>query len=106
MTDELLPVGSIVKIRFSKNKYMIMGYYVNDLEKQEKYDYVAVEYPIGLLSLNDVAGFSADYVKQVLHKGFETEESKEFLTKLKEEISKAEENKTVVQAQNIQRLGE
>lgn len=106
MTDELLPVGSIVKIRFSKKKYMIMGYYVSNPENKEIYDYVAVEYPIGLLSINDVAGFPADYVKHVIHKGYENEEGKEFLTKLKEEIAKSEKNKTVVQAQNIQRLGE
>jgi len=106
MTDELLPVGSIVRIRFSKLKYMIVGYYVNDIETKERYDYVAVNYPIGLLSVDDVAGFSADYVKKVLHRGLETENSKKFLTDLKREVEKAKANKTVVQADNIQKLYE
>ena len=104
MIDELLPVGSIVNIRFSKDKYMILGYYVNDRDTKERYDYIAVEYPIGLTSLNDVAGFSASRVKKVLHKGLETDNSKKFLINLKKEVDKAKLNKTVVQTQNITEL--
>ena len=106
MTDELLPVGSIVRIRFSKLKYMIVGYYVNDIETKERYDYVAVNYPIGLLSVDDVAGFSADYVKKVLHRGLETENSKKFLTDLKREVEKAKVNNTVVQKESINKVEE
>ena len=106
MTEELLPVGSIVRIRFSKLKYMIVGYYVNDLESKEKYDYVAVNYPIVLITVNDVAGFSAKNVKEVLHRGLETENSKKFLTNLKLEVDKAKNNNTAVQSENVQNLNE
>ena len=106
MKDGLLPVGSIVKIRFSKKKYMILGYYVGTMDKKDRYDYVAVEYPIGLTSLNDVAGFSEDYVKHVLHRGLETENSKKFLASLKAEVAKANKNNSAVKEQTINKLGE
>ena len=106
MTEELLPVGSIVKIRFSKNKYMILGYYVSDLETKEKYEYVAVEYPIGLININDVSGFPAKYVKKVLYRGLETENSKEFLINLKKEAEKSKVNNTVVKKESINKIEE
>jgi hypothetical protein len=104
--NELLPVGSLVKIRFSKEKYMIMGYYVNDQEKKENYEYVAVTYPLGLLTLNDVAGFDGNMIKQVIHKGYETEESKSFLKELKEEVEELKAKEKNINYQNIEHLGE
>ena len=106
MTEELLPVGSIVRIRFSKLKYMIVGYYANDHESKEKYDYVAVNYPIGLITINDVVGFSEKNVKEVLHRGLETENSKKFLINLKLEVDKAKNNNTAVQSEIVQNLNE
>ena len=106
MTEELLPVGSIVKIRFSKLKYMIIGYYTSDVNTKEKYDYVAVDYPIGLITMNDVAGFPMKNVKEVIHKGLETEDSKKFLTDLKREVDKAKLNNTVVQVVDDQKIDE
>ena len=76
-----LPVGSVVKIRFSKVDLMIIGFYTKD-EEGKLYDYCAVEYPIGLYNMNNLIMFNNDVVKKVIHKGYETEEDKKFKSDL------------------------
>lgn len=79
---ELLPVGSIVNIRLSKEKYMIMGFYTKDANTNEIYDYSAVVYPYGLVNLNDVTMFNKDLIKKVVYRGLDSEEDKLFKEKL------------------------
>ncbi len=88
MNKDLLPIGSIVKIRFSKMEFMIFGYYIKDKESEEVYDYVAITYPWGLLNLNDMAVFDRDLVKKVIHMGYVNEEEIKFKKELKEDKEK------------------
>lgn len=86
--NELLPVGSIVNIRFSKGKYMIIGFYTKDANTNEIYDYSAVVYPYGLINLNDVTMFNKDLIKKVVYRGFDSEEDKLFKDKLNDLVKK------------------
>jgi hypothetical protein len=91
INKDLLPVGSIVKIRFSKKLYMITGFYTKDSE-DNIYDYSAVEYPIGFHSFEDIQFFQRDYVKTLINLGFVTDKEKEF----KSNIKKVDKKKTSI----------
>ncbi len=82
INKDLLPVGSIVKIRFSKKLYMIMGFYTKNAEGNI-YDYSAVEYPLGFYNLNDIVFFNREYVKSLVNLGHVTDREKEFKANIK-----------------------
>lgn len=88
INKDLLPIGTIVKVRFSKMDFMIFGYYIKDNAKDDVYDYVALTYPWGLLNLNDMAVFDRDLVKKVVHMGYVNKEEINFKKELKEEKEK------------------
>ena len=90
MNNELLPVGSIVKIRFAKGKYCIMGFYPKDQKTGKKYQYVAVEYPLGLYDLDDVVAFDGERIRNVVKMGYETEEDKNYRKQVEEEMKAIE----------------
>ena len=93
LEKDLLPVGSVVSIRFNSKKFMIMGYGPIDKENNKIYDYCAVIYPIGLLSLNDVTLISRDFIKKVHHIGYITDEYKSFMPHVEEALKSEDANK-------------
>jgi hypothetical protein len=88
VSKDLLPVGTIVKVRFSKYEYMIFGFYIRDPEENKVYDYMAIPYPHGLLNLNDTIGLDRDMIKKVVHLGYINEEEKEYKKEIEEERKK------------------
>ena len=78
MNKGLLPVGTLVKLRMSKEKYCIIGFGVNDKNTGRIYDYAAVTYPIGLQSLDDTVAFDEGMIKRVIHIGYVTPEDMEY----------------------------
>ena len=83
---DILPVGSVVSIRFSKEKYMIIGFCTIDEETKKIYDYSAVRYPIGFESLNNINMFNKEVIKKIYHFGFFNDEHKEYEKKIKEAL--------------------
>lgn len=88
MNKDLLPVGTIVKVRFSKVEYMIFGFYIKDPNAEKPFDYCALPYPWGLLNLNDMVAFDRDVIKKVVHMGYVSEEEKQYKQELEEERKK------------------
>lgn len=91
LEKDFLPVGSVVSIRFNPNKFMIMGFCTIDGNTKKVYDYSAVLYPVGLVSLDDVVMFNRDVVKKIHHLGYINEEEKE----LKKTLEDAIKNKKI-----------
>ncbi|WOO89884.1 DUF4176 domain-containing protein [Mollicutes bacterium LVI A0078] len=65
------PIGSVVVIDDSDFMLMIMGY--NCLLDDKEYEYIGCLYPIGFESDTDIKLFNSDNIKEVLFKGYETE---------------------------------
>ena len=94
MNKDLLPVGTIVKIRLSKQEYMIMGFYIKNPDSDKVYDYSAVIYPEGLMSLDDVVVFDRDYIKKVVHLGYVDDEEIKFKKEINELAEAAKQGKS------------
>lgn len=73
--NELLPIGSVVKIEGSPSHLMIIGHGPIQSEEQTHYDYLAINYPFGLGDSMDSIMFDRESIEAVLHKGYVDEES-------------------------------
>ncbi len=84
---EYLPVGSVVLLNKGTKPVVIIGYKVSsqdkkivkdnlELETDKVFDYCALLYPEGILSSEMMLMFNQEDIKEVLFKGYETEESK------------------------------
>ena len=95
MNKDLLPVGTIVKVRFSKFEYMIFGFYIKEPGDDKPFDYCALPYPWGLLNLNDMVGFDRDVIKKVVHMGYVNDEERQFKKELEEEKKKGKNHSNI-----------
>ncbi len=79
--DRPLPLGSVVRLRGGKLKLMVVARALRVPAangKQYYFDYGAVAYPNGLISLN-MAYFQLDAVEEVLHWGYSDDDDMLFL---------------------------
>ncbi|MBP3874114.1 MAG: DUF4176 domain-containing protein [Lachnospiraceae bacterium] len=82
---ELLPVGSIVRLKNAVRKAAIMGYMQKVTPNDESghqggvYDYMAVPYPEGYLGNGTLFLFNEDNIEEVCFRGYETKESKGYM---------------------------
>lgn len=68
-----LPIGSVVRLKEVDKKLMVFGRCQQN-ELGERFDYVAVPYPEGLINLNTCYTFNNDKIAEVVWKGLENEE--------------------------------
>jgi len=81
---DFLPVGTVVKLRFENRMFMIVGYFGNNNTTKKPCDYIGVYYPFGFEGEKELLTFNREYVKEVLHMGYEDER----FAKFKEELEK------------------
>ena len=80
---DLLPIGSIVLLEGGEKRLMIDGIMQNDADHLEKeYDYLGILYPEGHIGDEFQYLFNQEDIKEVIFRGFEDNERKEFLEKL------------------------
>ena len=89
INKDLLPLGTVVSIRFTKGKFVIMGYYPKDMKTGKIYDYALIKYPQGLIDLDDSIVVNRDLLRKVLHLGYESDVSKEFKESLEKSMNKS-----------------
>lgn len=84
--DNLLPLGSIVLLHGGEKRLMIVGQRIlsRSCFKKREYDYTGLIYPEGFVSTKEFYVFDHDDIEKVFFVGYEDEERKEFLGKLKE----------------------
>lgn len=63
--NNLLPIGSVIKIRESYDKYIIIG----RIKQQENYEYVCVTYPYGYLDIKDFIYIKPEKVDSLVFLG-------------------------------------
>lgn len=97
MNDEseilsLLPPGSIVKLKDLKADLMIAGLLEYDPEKEVLYDYAGVLYPVGYAGIEGPLApkcFMQEDIDQVIFRGYENQEWKNFLQNVHESVRHA-----------------
>lgn len=92
--NEYLPIGSVVLLKGAIRKAMIIGIIQSTKETDgqvKEHDYIAVMFPEGFLNTETMFMFNHDQINDVIYRGYENPERKEFLEKLKKNIALAKE---------------
>ena len=74
--DQMLPLGSIIKLKDNDNFLMIVG--LKMLSDGIKYDYVGCVHPYGFLGPENLIMFNHDQIEAVVSLGYYDEESEEY----------------------------
>jgi len=82
--EELLPIGSVVKLKDAVKKLMIFGVGQTDQSENVEYDYIGVMYPEGNMGDGSQFLFNHSDIDEVFFKGFEDEERNSFIGRLKQ----------------------
>ena len=80
MEEGLLPAGSIVLLKDSTKKVMILGFLQQIAEAEEPvyYDYCGCLFPEGYISPDEIYLFDHDQIDQIYFVGYQDEEQQDF----------------------------
>ena len=79
---ELFPIGTVVLLREGTKPVMIIGFYVSGEKDDKIYDYLGCLYPEGVLTTSENLVFNHADISQLIFRGLETNEEREFKQKL------------------------
>ena len=82
--NTMLPIGSVVELENDEKKYVILGYFhqeVND-NKLNIYQYTACEYSLGFDDSNDLVYFDEDKIDSLVFMGYTIQFDRLFLRML------------------------
>ena len=80
---ELLPIGTIVLLKEGEKRLMINGIkQTNASGDGKEYDYLGILYPEGHIGDEFQYLFNHEDISEIIFKGYEDDERKEFITKL------------------------
>lgn len=68
--NELLPIGTVVKLKDGEKSLMIYGVFQNHTESNTQYDYVACLYPEGNISHEFTYLFNHEQIDEIEYLGF------------------------------------
>lgn len=82
--QELLPIGSVVLLKDSVDKLMIMGYLqaLEDGSESRMYDYCGVLYPSGYESADQVFLFDHEQIDKIYDIGYVNDDQKSFMQRV------------------------
>ena len=83
MIDDLLPIGSVVRIKDVDKSIMIFGVKQKNLESEEVFDYIGVPFPEGNIGSEYQLFFNHKNIAEVRFLGVECQERDYFLNELK-----------------------
>ena len=78
MYENLLPVGSVVTLKGSPKRVMVIGRIQAMAGRQEVFDYAACYYPEGLLDSDSLIFFNRDQIDLLYFVGFQDPEELQF----------------------------
>lgn len=88
MNSELLPLGTVVKVKNVEKKAFIVGFLGKDSAAPEKtYDYICYTYPEGFMNRDFTIMLNREDVESVCYNGYVTSESQELGEKINEYIN-------------------
>ena len=86
--SELLPIGSVVLLKEGKKKVMIFGIRQTSGTDSKEYDYIGVVYPEGNFGTEYQFLFNHESINEIVFRGYEDEERKQFISRLSEYYQK------------------
>ena len=87
--NELLPIGTVVLLKNSQKRVMIVGLYQKGgKEPTRVWDYAGVIFPEGYIDGEHLLLFNNDQIVQIFAIGYQDVEQINFLTKANETIQK------------------
>ncbi len=79
---DLLPIGSVVRLREGRKKVMVFGIKQTDTATGREHDYIGVVYPEGNMGEQLQFFFEHDGIEEVVFRGFEDQERENFINRL------------------------
>ena len=96
MFNGLLPIGTVVLLKNSSKKLMIMGFcQVSANNPDVIWDYTGCVFPEGFMGPDKMFMFNNDQIEQVFAVGYQDQEQMAFKIKVDEAIKKLREDKAV-----------
>jgi len=91
--NELLPIGSIVRLKEGTKKLMIFGVkQTSPDDKGLQSDYIGVLYPEGNMGVQFQYLFNHDTIEEIYFRGFENSERDEFIEALEKIYAQREDD--------------
>lgn len=78
----LLPIGSVIRLKDAKRRLMIFGVKQTNTETNTDYDYIGVLWPEGNIGGDTQIMFNHGSIEEVIFRGFEDEERSVFIERL------------------------
>ena len=89
LKSEILPIGSVVLLKNSTKKLMIMGLLQARPEDMKRvYDYCGCVYPEGYMNPNNLYLFDEEQIERICFKGFADGEQEDFVNRVREILPK------------------
>ncbi len=83
MSERFLPAGSVVLLKDSTKKVIIMGYcQAKATDRTQVFDYCGAPFPEGYMSVDKVYLFNHEQIEEIYFVGYMDEEQKLFMEKL------------------------
>lgn len=93
MLSGLLPIGSVVLLKESKKRVMVVGVCQRSASDTSKiYDYVGVVFPEGFLASDKMLMFNGDQIVQIFALGYQDAEQLAFKANADEALKKLKED--------------
>lgn len=91
---DFLPIGSIVVVKGSVKKFMVVAraVYAKVAKGEEYFDYGACTYPEGLMGDN-ILYFEHEDIAEVVYRGYEDEDEKRMLQNIRLGLARIEEER-------------
>ena len=92
---ELLPIGSVVRLKNGKKKVMVTGFCISTSENKDKmYDYCGCIYPEGVITSDKNLVFDHDQIAELFFLGYVNVEEQHFKATLYQNLLNKEEETT------------
>ena len=85
---DLMPIGSVVRLKEAEKKLMIVGIKQLNEEKGTIKDYIGVMYPEGYLNRDVFFTFDQEDIEETIFEGYRSEEQAAFLEQVSEVLDK------------------
>lgn len=87
MKRNLLPIGSVVRLRDGNKRLMVCGRVQTDVATGKTYDYSACLYPEGMINSEEMYLFDNENIETLFFVGFQDEEEIAFRKFIDEQLA-------------------
>ena len=89
--EELLPIGSIIKLGKTNYTVLICGYGGRG-SSNKVYDYIGIIYPYGFISKDNIISFNKEKITEVLFEGYKNKKYEKVVSEMAKDIESAKKN--------------